>query len=94
MTFVSHAQAAQRVPSVFNENVVLTPTGLISEEASGGAERGCRVVVTELLPPPPTAALTRTLARKAKRDSSVALQTCVPEWGRPEPKAAVTTCPF
>lgn len=54
MTFVSHAQAAQRVPSVFNENVVLTPTGLISEEASGGAERGCRVVVTELLPPPPS----------------------------------------
>lgn len=53
VTFVSHAQATQRVPSVFNENVVLTPTGLISEEASGGAERGCRVVVTELLPPPP-----------------------------------------
>lgn len=50
MTLVSHVQATRHVPSVFNENVLLVPAGLIFEEALEGGERDCRVVVTELLP--------------------------------------------
>lgn len=92
MTFVSHAQATQRVPSVFNENVLLMPAGLIFEEASGVAEPDCRVVVTELLPH--HSCSDPNISRQSETGHQCVSANVCPRMERPEPKAAVATGPF